>query len=113
MRRYDAMNAGNLRHRVTILQKTTDIDTDGYPVEEWVAVATVWAAVEPISGREYFQAAAVQAENQTRFTMRYRKDVTPDMRLQYDGQDYEIKAILDLGGWRRWLEIMGEVVTGG
>lgn len=107
------MNPGKLRHRVAILQKQTTIDPDGYPIETWVAAATVWASVEPIAGREYFQAAAVQAQHQVRFTMRYRNDITPDMRLQYDGQDYEIKAILDLGGRRTWLQVMGEVITGG
>jgi len=107
------MNPGKLRHRVSILKKTTGTDPDGYPTEEWAAVATVWAEVKPIAGREYFTAAAVQAEHQVRFTMRYRKDVTSDMRLRYDDQDYEIKAILDLGARRAWLQVMGEVITGG
>ena len=107
------MNPGKLRHRVVILEKQTSVDPDGYPTENWVNVATVWASVEPIAGREYFRAAAVQAQHQVRFTMRYRKDITPDMRLVYDGQEYEIKAILDLGGRRSWLQVMGEVITGG
>lgn len=115
MRTYSTVRAGDLRHRVAILQKqiNTDTDADGYPTEEWVAVTTVWAEVKPIAGQEYFAAAAVQAEHQVRFTMRYRKDITPDMRLQYDGQEYEIKAILDLGGRRTWLQVMGEVITSG
>ncbi len=107
------MNPGKLRHRVQIRQKQAIVDPDGYPTEGWAAVATVWAAVEPIAGREYFQAAAVQAEHQVRFTMRHRKDIAADMRLHYDGQDYEIKAILDVGGRRTWLQVMGEVVTSG
>lgn len=102
-----------LRHKVSILQKTIGTDPDGYSTEAWAPVTAVWAEVKPIAGREYFQAAAVQAEHQVRFTMRYRKDITPDMRLQYDGQDYEIKAILDLGGRRTWLQVIGEVITNG
>jgi len=107
------MNPGKLRHRVAILQKQTTIDPDGYPIETWVAAATVWASVEPIAGREYFQAAAVQAQHQVRFTMRYRKDITPAMRLRWDGEDYEIKAVIDLEGRRRWLQIMVEAVSSG
>lgn len=106
------MNPGKLRHRVAILQKQTGVDPDGYPTEMWSTTATVWAAVEPIAGREYFQAAAVQAQNQTRFTMRYRK-LTPDMRLQHDGQDYGVKSVLNLGGRYVWLQVMAEVVTSG
>lgn len=107
------MNPGKLRHRVAILKKTTGTDPDGYPIKDWVPIFTVWAEVKPIAGREYFTAAAVQAQHQVRFIMRYRKDITPDMRLQYDGQDYEIKAILDLGGRGAWLQVMGEVITSG
>lgn len=103
-----------LRHRVSILKKTTGTDSDGYPTEEWAAVTTVWAEAKPIAGREYFTAAAVQAQHQVRFTMRYRKDITPDMRLRYDEQDYEIKGPpIDLGGRGTWLQVMGEVITGG
>lgn len=107
------MNPGKLRYRVSILKKTTGTDPDGYPIEEWVPIFIVWAEAKPIAGREYFTAAAVQAQHQVRFTMRYRNDITSDMRLRYDGQDYEIKAILDLGGRRTWLQVMGEVVTSG
>ncbi len=107
------MTPGKLRHRILILQKQTGTDPDGYPTEEWVPVVTVWAAVEPIAGREYFTAAAINAQHQVRFTMRYRADVTPDMRLQYNGQDYEIKAVLDLGGRRTWLQVMAEVIQSG
>jgi len=107
------MNPGKLRHRVAILQKQTTIDPDGYPIETWEPLYSAWAKVEPISGREYYQAAAVQAQHQVRFTMRYRKDITPAMRLRWDGEDYEIKAVIDLEGRRRWLQIMVEAVSSG
>lgn len=107
------MNPGDLRHRISVLQKQTTTDPDGYPTETWEPFFSAWAQVEPIAGREYFQAAAVQAQHQVRFTMRYRKDITPDMRLRYNGQEYEIKAVLDLEGQHKWLQIMGEAVSSG
>jgi SPP1 family predicted phage head-tail adaptor len=107
------MNPGKLRHRVAILEKQTTVDPDGYPVNTWVAVTTLWVSVEPIAGREYFRAAAVQAQHQVRFTMRYQKGITSDMRLRYAEQDYEIKAVLDLGGDHKWLQVMAEVITSG
>lgn len=55
----------------------------------------------------------MQAEHQVRFTMRYCKDIKSNMRLKHDGQEYEIKAILDLGGERTWLQLMGAALTGG
>jgi SPP1 family predicted phage head-tail adaptor len=114
MIRYNTIKTGDLRHRVVILQKQMHgTDTDGYPTQKWEPLFSIWAAVRPASGREYFQAAAVQAEHQVRFTMRYRKDITVDMRLRYDRHNYEIKAVIDLEGRHRWLEVMGEVVTDG
>lgn len=107
------MRIGDLRHRVTIRQKQITHDSNGYPQETWENAATVWAAVEPLSGREYFQAAAVQAEQPVRFTIRYRSDITAEMRLRYEGKDYDIKAVIDLKGQHRWLQIMGEVVESG
>lgn len=107
------MSPSKLRHRVTILEKQATRDADGYPVEKWTAVGRVWAAYEPISGKEYLRAAAVQAEQQVRFTMRYRAGVTTDKRIGFDDKDYEIKAVIDVGGQRRYLQVMAEVTTNG
>ena len=49
----------------------------------------------PIQGREFFAAAAAQAENTVRYKMRYTKDIKSDMRLVDDGRIYDITAVLD------------------
>ena len=110
-----AVNPGTLRHRILILQKdATTTDTDGYPTKTWEPLFSAWAKVEPLAGREYFQAAAAQAQHQVRFTIRYRRGITADMRLRWDSQDYEIKGPpIDLGGRRKWLQIMGEATGSG
>ena len=115
MRTNSGVNPGDLRHRILILQKVaTTTDSDGYPIETWKPFFPAWAKVEPVAGREYFQAAAVQAQRQVRFTIRCRRGITAAMRLRWDGQDYEIKGPpIDLGGQRKWLEIVGEAVSSG
>lgn len=111
------MNPGSLRHRISFLEKQNGsgtTDSDGYSVPTWIPVATVWADVKAVSSREYFQAAAVQAQGQVRFTIRYRKDIIASMKIRFDGQDYEIKgAPIDADGRRRWLQVMAEVITSG
>ncbi len=77
------MRAGDLRHRVTIQQLTTTRDAEGVTTETWTNVATVWAAVEPLQGREYFQAQAVNAEVTTRVRIRYRAGIVPTMRILF------------------------------
>jgi SPP1 family predicted phage head-tail adaptor len=75
--------AGGLRHRVRIEARPDAPlrDASGAEVESWAAVATVWAAVEPVGGREMLRNGQVQAENRYRVTIRHRGDVTPRHRL--------------------------------
>ena len=51
--------AARLRHRVTLQEAASAADQYGQPVETWAAVATLWASVEPLRGREFYQAQQV------------------------------------------------------
>jgi SPP1 family predicted phage head-tail adaptor len=74
----------------------------------------VWAAVEPLKGREYFQAAAVNAENMVRFRIRYRPGIMSDMRVVYSGRVFNIQSVIDVEERHREIQIMAqEVVAGG
>ena len=87
-------SAGELRHRITFLIKKVTM-SGGIAKETWVPAFTCWAAVEPLRGREYYQAAAVNRETEVRFTIRYRKDVNDTMRLRFQDVDFAITAISD------------------
>lgn len=65
-------------------------------IETWVDFVSVFAKVEPLFGREYFAAAAVQAEDTTKFTMRYRGDIVASMRILFDGKHHNIKSIQNI-----------------
>lgn len=75
------MKIEELRHRITFQKYIEITDEEGFATQDWQDIATVWASVENLYGREYWQAAAVQAENTVKFTIRYRKDLTNDMRI--------------------------------
>ncbi|MCK2042562.1 phage head closure protein [Chromohalobacter sp. TMW 2.2308] len=89
------MRAGRLRHRVT-LQRPVDGAKDQYnqPTESFEQVATVWASVEPLRGREFFEAQQVNSEITTRIRCRYRRDLAGvevnEWRIEYRGRTYEI-----------------------
>ena len=87
-----ALHAGSLRNR-------------------WETAFTCWCAVEPLSGREFWEAAAVNRENEVRFTIRFCRDVTPEMRIRLDGVVYDITSILDKNNRHEVLEIMARSVT--
>lgn len=101
------MNSGAARHRVTIKSPTETAAGDGGVATTWVTtVATVWAEIVPVSGREFLAAQQVKAERQVRIRIRYRGDVTPRMRV-YDGSTaYEINAVLNVAGRSAMLDLM-------
>jgi SPP1 family predicted phage head-tail adaptor len=65
------MKAGKLRQTIAIERATIEQDPYGQPIEGWETIGTFAASVEPINGREYFAAQAVQSEVTTRIRMRY------------------------------------------
>ena len=90
------MEFSKLRHRVTIQEKAAVTDSFGEEINDWSDVCTVWAAVEPLKGREFFAAQKENAETTVRITIRYRFGITADMRVLYCNNVYEINAIIDL-----------------
>ncbi|MBN2909153.1 phage head closure protein [Polycladomyces sp. WAk] len=107
------MRINDLRHRVTLQKKNVIKDSEGLVTETWIDVATVWAAVEPLRGREYFEAAVVNAENIVRIRMRYRDGVKPDMRVIYSGRIFNITSVIDIDERHREMHLMCREVTAG
>lgn len=102
------MQAGKLRHRVTIesLVETQD-GTTGAISRAWSTVATVWAAVEPLSGREFLAAQETQSQVTARIVIRHRSDVTTKMRIAIGADRYNIHGILpDKVSGREYLTLM-------
>lgn len=104
------MRAGTLRHQVTLQTVTETRDADGGVVETWADTATLWAAVEPLRGREYFSAKALQAEVTTRIRLRYRAAVVPKQRVTWvDGSTthtYDVLEVIEPDTRRRELALM-------
>lgn len=100
------MNIGKLRHRVTLQQQINDQNDYGASVTQWQDVATVWAEIKPISGREYFSAQQVQSEVSTLIWIRYRTGIEPTMRVIHKGKHYEIVSALNYQGVNKSLQLM-------
>lgn len=100
------MKAGHLDQRVTIERLVETVDKYGDSTSEWVTLATVWAAVEPLVGREFIAALQVQASVTTRIRMRYRPGVTPADRVTHEGHTYGIESVIDVRSQRRELVLM-------
>ncbi|MEO8630202.1 MAG: phage head closure protein [Betaproteobacteria bacterium] len=71
------MRAGALDRRVVIDSAIDTQDaTTGEPIRSWGLLATVWASIEPIRGREATIDAGLLAEMDTRITIRYAVALT-------------------------------------
>ena len=95
------MDAGKLKHRVQIQAQNGAQDSVGQPDEDFATVATVWADVEPLNGREYFTAQQIVGEVTTRITMRYQPiidvvAVNERVRIVFEGLNYSIKNVIDV-----------------
>lgn len=99
------MLAGKLDRRIDLLATTQDVDAMGGPTKTTAVLATVWAEKRNLRGRERFAAAAISAEIDTVFRIRYRDDVTPVDAISCDGRTYDVVSVAEIGR-REGLEIM-------
>lgn len=101
-----------MRKRVTIQRPVSSQDVYGQMVNAWNDIATVWAKVEDLSGREYFQAQEVPTSQvTTRITMRWRNDVEPEMRIVAGDRIFDIESALDASGRKAELQLMCKEVV--
>lgn len=93
--------AGRLRDRVMIQAKSVTRDAYGGEIVTWGTLATVWALVESLSGREYLAAnqGVDQARSlrEVRVVIRPRDDVVPWHRVVHGSRLLEIAAVIPKG----------------
>ncbi|MDR5790283.1 phage head closure protein [Caballeronia sp. LP003] len=95
------MGGGALRHRVQLQAPVVQIDDEtGEPViTDWIDKGTpVWAAVEPVSGREWLLSAEFREGVTTRIRVRWRDDIDSTWRVIHARKSgetiYNIDAVL-------------------
>lgn len=107
--------AGRLRSQVQWQTPTSTRGGEyGEPVITWATQRFLWAAVEPLSGREYFSRGQERAEVSVRVVLPWRADIRPEHRFVLaDGRVLEILDAIDVGGTHEELQCMcREVIDG-
>lgn len=102
------MRSGDLNRRIRIEQESKTQDAVGGVSRTWSTVATVWASIEPLNGREYFEAKTTNQEITTRFRIRYRTGLDESMRIVDPETNliYDIDSIIHFRHGNRELVIM-------
>jgi SPP1 family predicted phage head-tail adaptor len=88
---------GNLNQRAMLLANTITPDGGGGFSDDWEAFASVWVAVEPISGTDAFGPDRLEARVRHKLTLRRRNDVAAGQRVQVGARLFRIHTVLDEG----------------
>lgn len=88
------MQSGKLKYRLVLQKYGYEQDDWGQPITKWTDIATVYAKVEGVQGREFLAANSEQHATTWRIIMRYRDDFDTSDRLVRGNVAYNIKAIL-------------------
>lgn len=108
------IHAGELNQRLTFVAQAAGQDALGQPNGAWLPVATeptVWAKSAGVSARDIAAAGVHSATVDAKWIVRYRADLLPTWRVQWNDQTFEmIGAPALLSGGTQWLEIRGRRV---
>lgn len=102
------LDAGRLRHRVTIqaranVQDPVSGETAVVWTDAWINVA---AAFEPLSARERIDAQAQHSQVSARVTLRPLAGLTAQHRLVHNGRVYNIEGVIpDPDSGLEWLTL--------
>lgn len=104
-------SAGQLDQRVQFQQRTAGTNGLREANGAWADVGTpLWAKVEPLTGRDFLAAGAMQSAVTTRFVIRHRPGVVGNEALRLvwlkTGEAFEIVSALPVDGGTEWIEIM-------
>lgn len=99
------MNIGRTNKRVTFCRYEEITNELEQEAQQLKRIRTVWASVEPKSGREFQEADKDHPELTYIVTTRYFADITPDMFIQFKGRLFNIKSIRNITEANEMLEI--------
>lgn len=102
------MRAGDLRHQVTIQQFESIDDGGGGHEEVWTDLTTVWGSVEPLNGKERYDAQQIQATLSHKIRIRYYPNLKPSMRVKFETRVFNILSIINFEERNRELQLMCE-----
>jgi SPP1 family predicted phage head-tail adaptor len=106
------LNAGKLNQLLVFQVKTSTQDTFGGEVETWANSFSVWGEEQPLGTREFPVAHKRHAECTSRFIIRYRSGIDPDLhRIVHRGKYWNIQPPIPVDGRNDALLIEASEIT--
>lgn len=105
------INLGRLNQRIKIYKTVKDYDDYGEPLDTKVIVHNCWASVKNKSGTEQFKSVTPFSKVVTSFLIRYtKKAIDTTMKIEFQGEEYNIIYIDNYNFSNEWVEITAEKV---
>ena len=104
------MKIGNLRKQIAIQAEQQTSDGAGGYMLTWLTLATVWAEIAPVTGREIYAAGHLEGRVTHKITARWRSDLvlTSDMRVLSNARSFNIRAVMNRDESNQWAEFLVE-----
>lgn len=97
---------GDLNKRITIQAPTRASDGMGNFTESWNDLATVWAAIWPMSANEYKQAMQNVMIVSHRIRIWYRSAFKASWRIKFGNRYFNIVSIINQNEKNEYLDLM-------
>ncbi len=99
---------GSLREQVQLQTPQETDDGSGGVTLTWMGVASVWAAIDPLSQRESVVADHLDGIVTHRVQLRFRDDTRGGWRIIAGARTLRVLATRDPDGRRRFLDCLSE-----
>lgn len=94
----------DMRNIINIKQRVDNYNSFGEHTDTWeIVFADIFASKEPLLGREYFSAEATQSSVEMKFRTFYFDGVKNEMRIECDGETFEILSAINVKSLNREL----------
>ena len=99
-----------LRHRITFEQLQKIADGAGGTQNQWVEFVQAWADIKPVNSRsvnsEFFANGKINTRNLHEVIIRYRDDIDQQMRINFDGEYFDILQIVNVDQQNKWVRFL-------
>jgi SPP1 family predicted phage head-tail adaptor len=106
------MNIGSLNKRITIQSETKTADGMGGWIVVMADVATIWAAIWPLSANETVAASANTMMITHRIRIRYRSDIKASYRIKFGARYFAIISIINPNEKNQMLDLLCKEASG-
>ena len=91
------MQPAKMDRRISIVRRAQSQNEYGEIIFSDVLLATVWANVTPIGGKETFMASQIVPEAKFKILIRYRNDFDTSYKVIFNSTEYDIAHIAEIG----------------